>query len=228
MPALKNPAREVKFDGKRINLAGNEIGGVRARVALRATLSGAGDHRHGAVGRDVGKAHEPIGERRAGGNLQRALRPAEDRGVFIERRGIVDQTVGVNRTLVGGEIAPPESGFVADGRDVLQLMWRRCSVASGGTSPENDSARGKNVSRVRICWRPGFLCAPVAGNFRDVRIRRIPVAHVNFEARLVHDSVLTSLQPVIPPARSFHAPFDGRAGLGVVRKSVIPRADQTL
>src|SRR5271156_1432837 len=53
MPAGKNPTGEMKFDGKRINMAGIEGGWARTRVALRATLACTGDHGHGSVGGDV-------------------------------------------------------------------------------------------------------------------------------------------------------------------------------
>src|ERR1700735_29246 len=48
--ALKNPACKVKFYWKRVNETGIEICRIRTRVALRATLPGAGDHGYGTVG----------------------------------------------------------------------------------------------------------------------------------------------------------------------------------
>src|SRR5271156_2124088 len=81
--------------------------------------------------------------------------------------------------------------------------------------------------RLHVRGRPGFLGTPLAWNSRDVRVRRIPVAHVHFKTRLVHDSVLNSFQPVIPPAHGLGTPFDRRTGFGFVRESVIPWPDQS-
>src|SRR5271156_4622967 len=81
--------------------------------------------------------------------------------------------------------------------------------------------------RLHVRGWPGFLGTPLAGNFRDVRVGRIPVAHVQFETRLGHDSVLNSFQPGMPPARGLGTPFDRRTGFSFVRKSVIPRPDQS-
>src|SRR5580704_545836 len=77
-----------------------------------------------------------------------------------------------------------------------------------------------------VDWRKAIFSAPIAGDFRNVRIGRIPVTHVNFKARLIENAVLLALQPIIPPARGFYTPFNRPAGLSVVRKSVIPRAEQ--
>src|SRR5580700_10229705 len=77
-----------------------------------------------------------------------------------------------------------------------------------------------------VGWRKTIFGAPVAGNLCDVRIGRIPVAHVNFETRLVKNAVLPAFQPVIPPARGLHAPFNAWSGLSIVWKTVIPGAEQ--
>src|SRR5580692_10417901 len=44
------------------------------------------------------------------------------RQTFRHRSGIVNEAVGVNRPLVGGEIAPPEASFAADRRNIFQLV----------------------------------------------------------------------------------------------------------
>src|SRR5271165_6143586 len=70
--------------------------------------------------------------------------------------------------------------------------------------------------------RPELFCTPLARKFSDVRIRRVPVAHEHFEARLIENAILFALQPIIPPARGLVTPLDCRAWIGIVRERVVP------
>ena len=60
------------------NLPGSSGAGSRAEIAVRAVEAGAGDLRHGAVGRDVREAHEPVRMRRIRRDVQHGFRQAED------------------------------------------------------------------------------------------------------------------------------------------------------
>src|ERR1700733_13948160 len=119
MPRRKNPTGHVKLDRKLIFACGLEFAGIRSGIVLRTTLPRASDQRNRAVGRDIRKTHEPIGQRRGRRNLQEGSSSTEDRGFLNARGGIVNEAVSVNRPLVRSEIAPPEAGFAADGRNIL-------------------------------------------------------------------------------------------------------------
>ncbi len=71
---------------------------------------------------------------------------------------------------------------------------------------------------------PALFPAPVAWCLLERRARRMPVAHVNRESWLVHDSGVATLQPLIEPAHGLVAPLHAGPGIGLVRPGVVPGA----
>ena len=149
------------------------------------------------------------------------MRPSEHSEILFEWRRIVGQAEGVNRPRIGEQFAPPESGFHTSAWNVAELMLRRLGSLGGeNVRLEKIESCTHSVSR-----RPSNFRAPVAGNRLKLRIGGMPVLHVNRERRLLHNSCVAILQPVVPPAQGLIPPFDLRAGLGIVGKSVIPRSN---
>src|SRR6476469_1068980 len=87
---------------------------------------------------------------------------------------------------------------------------------------------GKENHFAHIARRPAVFTPPFAGNVLQVRIWRVPVLHVNNQPGIGQNTCVSPLEPVIPPAYSFRAPFDLRTGDGVVWKGVVPRPDDRL
>ena len=77
----------MQVDDERIDLARHQIFGRGHRMPLRAVEAGAGDAGHPAVGRHIGEAHEPVGQRRIGRRLQAARAAGrESPAILGERR----------------------------------------------------------------------------------------------------------------------------------------------
>ena len=68
----------MHFDVELELLVRDQIFGVARRVAMRAIEAGTGDLGYGAVRRDVGNAHEPVGTRCIGRDLDNAAREFAD------------------------------------------------------------------------------------------------------------------------------------------------------
>ena len=72
--------------------------------------------------------------------------------------------------------------------------------------------------------RPAIFVAPAARRVLEIRAGRMPVAHVHREARLLEDSGVDPLEPVIEPAHRLVPPFHARIRVGLVRPGVRPGA----
>src|SRR5579863_10355129 len=56
----------------------------------------------------------------------------------------------------------------------------------------------------------------------------MPVLHIDHEARIVLDSCVATLEPVVEPTHSLVAPFNSRPEVRVIGERVIPWADKGL
>src|SRR5882757_308975 len=79
-----------------------------------------------------------------------------------------------------------------------------------------------------IARRPSIFAPPCARNLDQIRIRSMPMLHINDQLRIPQHARVPALEPVIPPAHRLLAPLDLGAGDRVVRKCVVPGADDGL
>src|SRR5277367_5859209 len=74
-------------------------------------------------------------------------------------------------------------------------------------------------------WRPLIFTPPLSGDSRQVRIRRMPMLHINHQPRIIFEARIFALQPMVPPARRLIAPLHLRTESGVIWECMVPWAD---
>src|SRR3954463_16130334 len=94
------------------------------------------------------------------------------------------------------------------GESVIALKEERGVVGSGG--------------------RPSVFASPFSRHLGQVRVRRMPVLHVDHKPRIIFYASVASLQPVIEPAYGLITPLDARSEISIVRKRMVPRSDDRL
>src|ERR1700691_2596434 len=140
------------------------------------------------------------------------MRPSQHSEISLERSRIVGETESVDGPLIGEQLSPPESGFYSNRRHIAQLMHRwLCGIGREHVSVIEIEGRIRYVS-----GRPPNLPAPFSRHIFPLRIRRVPVLHINRKRRFFHDSCIAAFQPIIPPAQRLIAPFNLWTRLGVV------------
>src|SRR5580658_9646742 len=79
--------------------------------------------------------------------------------------------------------------------------------------------------RLDVTRRPYIFTTPLTRYCFKIRIRWMPVLHVNYQPRILQHIGVAAFEPIIPPAYGFIAPFDSWAEVSVVGKAMVPRSD---
>src|SRR5262249_58319372 len=79
-----------------------------------------------------------------------------------------------------------------------------------------------------VRWRPGIFPSPFARDVFQVWIGRVPMTQIDNQPRMLQNTCVTILEPVIPPADSLIAPLNLRTGMGIVRESMGPWTNEGL
>ena len=207
----------MHLDIERIGLARFERFGIGHRFALRTTQSGTRDLCHLPSGATSESRANQFARGASAEACSTRMRSPHDCQFLLQRSRIIYQAERVHGPLVGEQFSPPEAGFHADRRNILQPM----KVAQLRLEPACDSPEGKAwiASRSVAASR---LDAPFPGHGFQIRIGRKPMAHKDDELWILQHPGIASLQPIVPPADSIFAPLDARAEVSIVRIGMVP------
>src|SRR5438270_8790 len=143
---------------------------------------------------------------------------------MLQRRRIINQTERVHRPGIAQQFSPPEASLDANRWNILQVV--RGIVA--GSAFQAVILLQKKRSLFRIFGRPDILTPPLSRYILQIRIGRVPVLHVDNKARVISNSGIPSLQPIIEPAYRLIPPLDSRAEICIIREGMVPRPDDRL
>jgi DHA3 family tetracycline resistance protein-like MFS transporter len=114
------------------------------------------------------------------------------------------------------------------GYGIATAAWQLMLVCLGYRLCQSMVRLGKEDRVAHIVRWPDVFAPPFTGNVLEIWIWRMPVLHIDDQPGVVQHAGVSSLEPVIPPPDGLIAPFDLRAGDGVVREGVVPRSDNRL